>query len=157
MNLQLTRFKGLRALTLPLAALLLVAAAGAQQLSPKLQNAVGRWQVMPSDGSQGGQVETYIENGRLFGRITKLRPGHTPLDRCDKCSGEYKNQLVLGLVILRNFHPDGDDWVDGTALDPWNGKVYSGKIWSEGKDTLHLRGFILISLLGRTERWVRIP
>lgn len=157
MNLQSTRNYGLRAFTLALVALLLVAGMRAQQLSLKLQNAVGHWQVVNSDGSLGGQVQTYIENGKLFGRITKLRPGHTPQDRCDKCSGEYKNQIVLGLVFLRNFHPEGDDWVDGTALDPWNGKVYSGKVWTEGKDVLHLRGFILISLLGRTERWVRIP
>jgi uncharacterized protein (DUF2147 family) len=149
--------KALRAFSLSLAVLLLVAAAAAQQLSPKLQNAVGHWQVINSDGTLGGQVQTYIENGRLFGRITKLRSGHNPQDVCDKCPGEYKNQLVLGLVFLRNFHPDGDDWVGGTALDPWAGKVYSGKIWTEGKDDLHLRGFIGISLLGRTERWVRIP
>jgi uncharacterized protein (DUF2147 family) len=157
MNLETTRPKALRALTVTFLAMTLIATAGSEQLSQKLQNAVGHWQVINNDGSLGGQVETYIENGKLFGRITKLRPGHHPTDVCDKCSGEYKNQLVLGLVFLRNFHPNGDDWVDGTALDPWSGKVYSGKVWTEGKDILHLRGFIGISLLGRTERWLRIP
>ena len=155
--METTRHKSLSAFAAALLGVVLIAGAGAQQLTPKLQNAIGHWQVVNSDGTRGGQVETYLENGKLFGRVTEVRPGRTTHDVCDKCSGEYKNQLVLGLVILRNFHPDGDDWVDGTALDPWNGKVYSGKIWSEGKDTLHLRGFILISLLGRTERWVRIP
>jgi uncharacterized protein (DUF2147 family) len=76
---------------------------------------------------------------------------------CDKCSGEYKNQLILGMVIMRNFHPDGDDWVGGTVVDPENGKEYQGKIWTVGKDNLHMRGFIGISLFGRTESWVRIP
>lgn len=155
--MQTTRLKRLSAITLALVVLLFVVGAGAQQLSQKLQNAVGHWQVMPSDGSTGGQVETYIENGKLFGRITKLRPGHNPTDLCDKCSGSDKNQVILGMVFLRNFHPSGDDWVDGTVVDPYSGKVYSGKVWSEGNDILHLRGFIGISLLGRTERWVRIP
>ncbi len=102
-------------------------------------------------------METYLLNGQLFGKVTKVRPGRTPQDVCDKCSGEYKNQLILGMVIMRNFHPDGDDWVGGTVMDPENGKEYKGKIWAEGNDKLHMRGYIGISLLGRTEVWTRIP
>ena len=150
------RHTGFCAFALVLFALLSVPAASAQQLTPKLQNAVGHWQTY-SDGKPGGQVETYLENGVLFGRVTKIRPGHTPQDVCDKCSGDYKNQLILGMVLLRNFHPDGDDWVGGTVVDPENGKEYKGKLWSEGNDKLHLRGFIGISLLGRSEVWTRIP
>jgi uncharacterized protein (DUF2147 family) len=131
--------------------------AAAQQMTPKLQNAIGHWQVMNSDGSPGGKVDTYLVNGKLFGKITELRPGRTPNTVCDKCSGEYKNQLVLGMVVVRDFHPDGDDWVDGTVVDPDNGKEYKGKIWAEGNDNLKMRGYIGISLLGRTESWVRIP
>jgi len=132
------------------------AAARAQQMTPKLQNAVGLWQVIGSDGKSGGQVETYLENGKLFGRVTQLRPGRKPGDVCEKCSGEYKNMPILGMVILRNFHPEGDDWVDGTAVDPENGKEYKGKIWSEGAEVLHMRGFIVFTLFGRSETWKRI-
>lgn len=128
----------------------------AQQLSTKLQNAVGHWQTY-TDGKPGGQVETYLQNGQLFGRITQVRPGRTPQDLCDKCSGEYKNQRILGMVLMRGFHPEGDDWVGGTVVDPDNGKQYQGKIWSVGGNELHMRGFIGISLLGRTETWTRIP
>ncbi len=133
------------------------AGAGAQQLSPKLQNAIGHWQVVNSDGSPGGKVDTYLENGKLFGRVTEVRPGRTPKDVCDKCSGEYKNQLILGMVNMRDFHAEGDDWLGGTVVDPENGKQYKGKIWAVDKDTLRMRGFIGISLLGRTETWTRLP
>lgn len=102
-------------------------------------------------------METYLENGKLFGRVIQVRPGRTPQDVCDKCSGEYKNKPILGMVNMRNFHPDGDDWVGGTVVDPENGKEYKGKIWAVGNDKLNMRGFIGISLLGRTESWVRIP
>ena len=142
---------------LALFALVSVAGAQAQQLTPKLQNAIGHWQVVDSDGKPGGKVDTYLENGQLFGRVTQVRPGRTLQDVCDKCSGEYKDQRILGLVIMRNFHSDGDDWVGGTVVDPENGKEYKGKIWAEGSDKLHMRGYIGISLLGRTELWVRIP
>ena len=133
------------------------AGARAQQLSEKLQNAVGHWQVVNSDGSPGGKAETYLVDGKLFGRVTEERPGRTPKDVCDKCSGEYKNQPILGMAIMRNFHPEADDWVDGTVVDPENGKQYKGKIWAVGKDSLKMRGYVGISLLGRTETWTRIP
>jgi uncharacterized protein (DUF2147 family) len=130
--------------------------ARAQNLSPKLQNAVGHWQVINSDGTPGGQVETYIENGALFGRVTGVRPGRTPDSVCDKCPGDLKNQRILGMVILKSFHPEGDDWIGGTVVDPENGKEYKGKIWAIGKDKLGMRGFVGISLIGRTATWVRI-
>jgi uncharacterized protein (DUF2147 family) len=155
--LQKLRHKSLRALAPALFALIFVSALHGQQLSPKLQNAIGRWQIVNSDGTPGGKAETYLQDGQLFGRVTEVRPGRTPRDLCGKCSGAYKNQLILGMVFMRNFHPDGDDWVEGTVVDPENGKEYKGKIWAVGKDSLHLRGFIGISLFGRTEVWVRIP
>ena len=154
--MKLIRYNALCVFALALCALISAAGAGAQQLTPKLQNAIGHWQTY-DDGKPAGQMETYLVNGQLFGRVTKVRPGRTPQDLCDKCSGEYKNQLILGMVIMRNFHPDGDDWVGGTVVDPENGKEYKGKIWAEGNDKVHLRGYIGISLLGRTEVWTRIP
>jgi len=129
----------------------------AQQLSSKLQSAVGRWRVMNGDGTPGGQVETYVENGALFGRVTVLRPGRAPDDVCEKCAGTLKNQRIMGMIIIRNFHPEGDDWVGGTVVDPENGKEYKGKIWAIGEDKLGMRGFVGISLIGRTATWTRIP
>ncbi|MGD0733580.1 MAG: DUF2147 domain-containing protein [Terracidiphilus sp.] len=134
-----------------------VSGTDAQELSAKLQSAVGHWQVVNNDGTPGGKVETYLENGKLFGKVTEVRPGRTPHDLCDKCAGEASKQLILGMVILRSFHPNGDDWVEGTVLDPENGKEYKGKIWAVGKDELHMRGFVGISLLGRTAVWKRTP
>jgi len=155
--METTRRKSLSAFAAALLGVVLIAGAGAQQLTPKLQNAIGHWQVGNSDGSHGGHVDTYLVEGKLFGRVTQVRPGRTPKDVCDKCSGEYKNQLILGMMLMRNFHAEGDDWVDGTVVDPENGKEYKGKIWAVGTDKLKMRGYIGISLLGRTESWVRLP
>jgi uncharacterized protein (DUF2147 family) len=151
------RHKYIGAFAVALLGVVCLAGAGAQQLTPKLQNAIGHWQVVNSDGSPGGRVDTYLVDGKLFGRVTEVRPGRTPQDVCDKCSGKYKNQLIQGMVNMRGFHAEGDDWVDGTVVDPENGKEYKGKIWAVGKDTLKMRGYVGISLLGRTESWVRLP
>lgn len=128
-----------------------------QQLTPKLQSAVGHWQVINADGTKGGQVEIYLENGKLVGRVTAARPGRDPNSLCDKCSGDLKNQRIMGMIVLRDFHPEGDDWVGGTLLDPENGKVYKGKIWAIGNDKLGMRGFVGISLIGRSATWERLP
>ena len=102
------RCKGLRAFALALFALVSVAGASAQQLSTQLQNAVGHWQVINDDGKPRGHVDTYLVDGKLFGKVTQVRPGRNPKDLCDKCSGQLKNQTHRGMVIMRNFHPDGE-------------------------------------------------
>jgi len=147
---------GLCAVAFTLIALISVAA-HAQQLSLPLQVAIGHWQVINDEGQPGGQVETYLVDGKLFGKVTQLRPGRLPDDVCDKCSGELKNKPIQGMVFLRNFKPQGDDWTGGTVVDPENGKEYKGKITAVGADKLNMRGFIGISLLGRTQTWVRLP
>ena len=154
----LSRLKCLFAGTLAIFALISADAAhGQRQFTPKLQRAIGHWQVINSDGSPGGQVETYVENGKFFGRVTGARPGRDPNALCMKCPGELKNQRVMGMVVIRNFHPEGDDWVGGTLIDPETGKEYKGKIWALGDDKLSMRGFVGISLIGRSATWVRIP
>ncbi len=155
--MRLRKYKHVLSIALALCLFGISILGSAQKLSPKLQNAVGHWQVIDSDGGKGGQVETYIENGILFGKVTGARPGRAVDSLCTKCSGELKNQRIMGMVVIRNFHPEGDDWVGGTVVDPENGKVYKGKMWAIGNDKLGMRGFVGISLIGRTATWVRIP
>ena len=130
--------------------------AGSQPVSPALKAAIGDWQVIDDEGKPGGHVETYLVDGRLFGKVTQSRPGRLPNEPCAKCPGELKDKPVLGMVIIRDFRPEGDRWVGGTVLDPKNGKIYKGKIWPVGNDNLRLRGFVGMTLFGRTETWVRL-
>ena len=149
--------KFLRISVLALFAALFTLSATSQQLSQKLQNAIGHWQVMNNDGTLGGQVETYLVNGKLFGKVTKMRPGAKPDEVCNLCSGDKKDKPKMGMIIMRDMQPDGDDWADGFILDPDNGKEYHSKLWAVDKDHLSMRGYIGISLFGRTSNWVRIP
>lgn len=61
---------------------------------------------------------------------------------------------IIGLRIVAGFRHDGELWRDGTIYDPENGKTYKCKMWFEG-ETLRVRGYIGISLLGRSTSWVR--
>jgi uncharacterized protein (DUF2147 family) len=153
-----TRRTGLHAVVLSLLALASLRAAHAQrQLSPALQAAVGHWQVINDEGKPGGQVETYLVDGKLFGKVTQTRPGRPPGEVCVKCPGDLKDQPIQGLVFLRDFRPQGDIWAGGTVVDPETGKVYKGKIRNVTQGKLRMRGYIGISLLGRTQTWTRLP
>ncbi len=63
---------------------------------------------------------------------------------------------IMGLVIMKGFRFDGrQKWVGGTIYDPKQGKTCKGTMSLADAQTLDMRGFIGISLLGRTEKWKR--
>lgn len=60
------------------------------------------------------------------------------------------------MTIIRNLKQDGADWKGGDILDPESGKVYDCKIaLINGGQQLTVRGFIGVSLLGRSQTWTR--
>src|SRR5512140_807785 len=139
------------ALLLPLA--LLAGPARAADLAAAL---VGRWTTIDdATKKEKSIVEIYEENGKLFGKIEKLldpKPDD-PEPVCKKCEGELKDKPILGLRIMWDFKKDGSG---GRILDPDNGKVYKCKLSpTDGGKKLDVRGFIGISLLGRTQTWLR--
>jgi uncharacterized protein (DUF2147 family) len=108
-----------------------------------------------------GQINSAViiceEDGKLYGRIERLiNPDpQDPDPRCLQCSGDLKNQRLLGLRILWGLSKDGDQSTSGEILDPDNGKIY--RCWLTVKDgrKLRVRGFIGFSLVGRTQYRLR--
>jgi uncharacterized protein (DUF2147 family) len=67
-----------------------------------------------------------------------------------------RNNPVIGLVMLTAFKFDGDDeWIGGDIYDPESGKTYSSYMYLKDINTLKVRGYVGISLFGRTETWTR--
>jgi uncharacterized protein (DUF2147 family) len=118
---------------------------------------VGRWKTYDDKtGAVHGLVEVTEEQGVLKGRILKSYDPLKPNPTCDLCEGENKGKPVLGMVFLWGLSRQGDEFKGGFILDPDNGKVYKAKLKLEdGGRKLQVRGFIGISLLGRTQTWVR--
>lgn len=88
--------------------------------------------------------------------IKGLNPADSPDRRCTECTDSRKNQLILGMTIINDLKKDGDKWDGGRILDPENGKVYKCKMHLEdGGQKLVVRGYIGVSLLGRSQTWVR--
>ena len=120
---------------------------------------VGRWWTISSKtNAVTGVVEITQSGDELVGKVVKLipQPGDPVDPVCKKCDGPEKGQHVLGMTILKGFKRDGDEWDGGTILDPRTGNVYSSEMHVDpGGEKLFLRGYIGISLLGRTETWLR--
>jgi len=126
--------------------------AGAAEPTP-----VGAWRTYDDHtGKARSIVRLYEDNGKLFGRIeSSLDPARAGRI-CDRCKDDRKNQRVVGMVIIRGLAKDGEEYSGGEILDPDNGKIYRCKIRViEGGAKLSVRGFIGISLIGRSQTWTR--
>lgn len=97
-------------------------------------------------------------NGEFKGVVEKIfdQPGDDPAHLCKECKDERKDKPIVGMTILWGLKKDGDGWSGGEILDPKNGKIYRAKMsLSEDGKSLKVRGFIGISLIGRTQTWHR--
>lgn len=134
---------------------------------------IGLWATDPGD--EGGQAHveiTRLEDG-YSGRLVWLaEPVYAPDDeqgmggqaKIDRENPDpaLRSRPTNGLVILEGFVRSGPDkWVDGTIYDPNDGKTYRCKMRLKGDrlkgDRLKVRGYIGVSLFGRTTVWTRVP
>jgi uncharacterized protein (DUF2147 family) len=120
---------------------------------------VGRWRTVDdATGKARSVVEIVETDGELQGRILQLidPPGGNMNPLCKKCEGERKDQPVVGMTFLWGLKHDDGQWSGGSILDPNNGKIYRAKAsLIDGGSKLEVRGFIGISLIGRTQVWLR--
>jgi uncharacterized protein (DUF2147 family) len=93
--------------------------------------------------------ELYRAGDPMAGRVKVDRENPDPALRA---------RPILGLTIVRGLrHVGGDRWDGGTIYDPESGRTYRSKaVLADGGSTLKLRGFLGISLLGRTSAWKRL-
>jgi uncharacterized protein (DUF2147 family) len=121
---------------------------------------VGKWKTIDDETKKEKSiVEVYESGGKVYGRILQLLQekdgGAAKL--CTKCPGTDQNKPMIGLVFLKDLQADGDEYTGGTILDPNNGKVYKCKMEVvEGGSKMKVRGFLGVSLLGRTQIWHKV-
>lgn len=106
------------------------------------------------------KVEIYKANDQKFwGKIVwlkePLRDGKPKID-INNPKENARSQPIIGLPILRSFVKSGDNkYTDGQIYDPKNGKTYSCTITYKSDNELSVRGFMGISMIGRTTKWTR--
>jgi uncharacterized protein (DUF2147 family) len=140
-------------LALPVLLLLLAATV---QTGWQADDIIGEWY---TDGNKS-VIRIYKNRaGRYFGKIEWIKDpneedGSAKVDK-ENPDASLRNQPLLGLVILRNFTFEDNRWAGGTIYDPENGKTYRCNMRLEDRNTLHVRGYVGVSALGRTTTWKR--
>jgi uncharacterized protein (DUF2147 family) len=121
---------------------------------------IGKWK----NGEGTGIIELYkTTSGHYAGKIIWLKE---PIDpetgkpKLDKRNPDKtkRNEPTLGLINIHGFVFDVEEkiWKDGTIYDPKTGKEYSCKAELKEENKLEVRGYIGVSVFGRTDTWTRL-
>ena len=116
---------------------------------------LGIWQ---THGDKPAKIQIYLSGGQYYGKIVSLQnPLEDGMPVVDKNNPDAskRGQPVVGLVLLTGFKFDKDEWNDGHIYDPESGKTYSCILSLKDPNTLKVRGYVGISMFGRTEVWTR--
>lgn len=124
----------------------------------KADDLVGIWE--PSHGKARIKIEKI--GNKYYGKVVWLKE---PIDPETKEKKRDKNnpdaalrkRRTLGLKVLKDFVPNGKGyWDDGTIYDPENGTTYNCHITMKNKNTIKIRGYVGMSVFGRTDVWKRL-
>ncbi|HEX7966184.1 MAG TPA: DUF2147 domain-containing protein [Gammaproteobacteria bacterium] len=107
------------------------------------------------DGVYGGRIVWLKEPD--YPADDKTMPGQPKVDR-ENPDKALQSRPIIGLSLIQGFKYAGDNvWADGKIYDPESGKLYSCKMTLMMDGSLEVRGYVGISLFGRTEIWTRPP
>jgi uncharacterized protein (DUF2147 family) len=137
--------------------------AAAPCLAANADDILGVWFNQEKDS----QIEIFRCGDQYCGKVVWLKEPDYPGDSREGTPGtpklDHKNPdhdlrkvPIIGLRIMHGFHHDGkDEWSGGKVYDPKSGNTYRGKMTLVSPGELKLRGYIGISLFGRTDTWSR--
>jgi uncharacterized protein (DUF2147 family) len=118
---------------------------------------VGVWKT----GEGTAMVKIYKNGEKYQGRIVWLKEPNDPetgKPKVDKNHPETVNHTrpILGLINIWGFsYTEENTWENGNIYDPKNGNTYSCTIRMPNPNVLEVRGYIGVSLIGRTDTWTR--
>ena len=130
-----------------------VGLASAQTLSP-----LGIW----TNSEKKATFEIYKCGDKLCGKIVSLAVPNDPKTGKPKTdivnpNPKLRSRPRLGLVFMQGFEYDDDNkWDDGKIYDPESGKTYSCYMKMLNANTMEVKGYIGISMIGRSQTWTRV-
>ena len=129
--------------------------------SKKYSTIVGYWQSIDDKTHlPSGVMYIWEKNHKYFAKVAKVYPigdNHVN-DVCKKCSGADHNKPIAGLTVMRNMLRKSQNFYSGgKIMDPKTAKVYRCRMTLLNSGLrLEVRGYIGISLFGRSQVWLRL-
>ncbi len=111
---------------------------------------LGEWLSEEKDG----KVLIFKQGEKYFGKVIWGKSAGKKDEKNPDPS--LRNRDIIGSTILKDFSFKGKSWEDGNVYDPNNGKSYSCTMKLKSNDELEIRGYVGISLLGRSTVWTRV-
>lgn len=122
--------------------------------TPAADRVLGNW----LNAEKDARIEIYKTGNKYYGKIiwgkNIFNPDGSSRTDLKNPNEKLRSRLLLNLVILTNFTYDDGEWNGGKIYDPKNGKTYSCFMKLDGSN-LKIKGYIGITLLGRTTIWTR--
>ncbi|MEE9332352.1 MAG: DUF2147 domain-containing protein [Methylophilaceae bacterium] len=117
----------------------------------------GLWKAHDDKGKPTGYIRISEESAIYIGIVEKGLASDKEEKFCTACKGERKGQRLIGMTIIKGVVAKGDNSYLGTEiLDPLSGNTYRVKLKLDNSgQLLEVRGYVGISLFGRTQIWKR--
>lgn len=116
---------------------------------------LGEWW---TEGNEGRVKFARYNDGTYRGTTTccehKNDPKNPGIDK-ENPNPALRTRSTLGIVLIWGLKFDGGEWVDGHVYNPRDGKTYRMKVSKVDHDTIKIRGYMGIELLGQTQVWKR--
>ncbi|MDR9374000.1 MAG: DUF2147 domain-containing protein [Schleiferiaceae bacterium] len=108
------------------------------------------------------KVKIYQKGEAYYGKLVWLRDSledNGDINRDDNNpEPKLRDRPLQGLQIIKDLRWDASDeeWDDGEIYDPESGNTYSVYAYLKEPNTLFIKGYLGVSLLGRSTLWKRV-
>jgi uncharacterized protein (DUF2147 family) len=106
------------------------------------------------------RIEIFDCGGQVCGKFVWFEEPNeedgTPKVDDENPDEALQTRPLMGLQLLEGFDASGPTaWSGGTIYDPLSGNTYSSTMEMRDDNTLKVRGYVLLPILGRSQTWTR--
>lgn len=117
------------------------------------QSILGKWETYNGNKKENG-VNGIIEikkAGEIYSAKIIENFDTSENSTCEKCTGDKKNQPIIGLDIIEGIQKNGNKFDDGTILNPKSGEVYKCYLKLVEPNKLKIRAYSWLTIMGKTQ------
>ncbi len=136
--------------------LLLAVASFAQQPADKI---IGQWESI--DGDVKLKFDIFKQNGKYYGKLLWASnmfeaDGKTAKKDSKNPSKSLQTRSRQGIININNLKYEKGEYTGGTLYNPTDGDTYKLNAKLKNENELHFRGYVGVSLWGKTMKFKRV-